>query len=338
LSQTKVTEGVAIIERNANLLAQLIKDLLDVSQILRGKLTLNISPVDLKTTISAALETVRLAAEAKSIQLYTVIGSNIGSVLGDITRLQQVVWNLLANAIKFTPNGGRVDIRLEKVGTSAQIQISDTGIGITPDFLPYVFDSFRQADSRSTRKFGGLGLGLAIVKHIVEMHGGTVTAQSSGEGQGSTFTVKLPLMQVRNQITQDIEQPQNPSELDGVKVLLVDDETDSRELAAFVLQTSGAEVTQAKSALAALQALMESKPDVLVLDIGMPEINGYMLLQQIRGLSPEEGGQTPAIALTAYAGQLDKEKAISAGFQAHLSKPVEPTDLVEVISKVLEER
>ncbi|BCL38601.1 response regulator [Nostoc sp. MS1] len=335
LSQTKIIEGVAIIERNANLLAQLIKDLLDVSQILRGKLTLNISPVDLKTTISAALETVRLAAEAKSIQLYSVVGLNIGSVLGDITRLQQVVWNLLANAVKFTPNGGRVEIRLSKVGTYAQIQISDTGIGIATDFLPYVFDSFRQADSRSTRNFGGLGLGLAIVKHIVEMHGGTVTAQSLGEGKGSTFTVKLPLMQVRNQITEDTAQPQNPAELDGVKVLLVDDETDSRELAAFVLQTSGAEVTQAKSALTALQALIESKPDVLVLDIGMPEINGYMLLQQIRSLSPEEGGQIPAIALTAYAGQLDKERAISEGFQAHLSKPVEPTELVEVIARVL---
>lgn len=335
LSQTKIAEGLTIIERNANLLAQLIKDLLDVSQILRGKLSLNISPVDLKTTISAALETVRLAAEAKTIQLHSVIESNTGAVLGDITRLQQVVWNLLTNAIKFTPNGGRVEIRLEKVGSDAQIQVTDTGMGITSEFLPYVFDSFRQADSRTTRQFGGLGLGLAIVKHIVEMHGGTVAAQSPGEGKGSTFTVKLPLMPVRSQIIPETEQPENPSELDGVRVLLVDDETDSRELAAFVLETSGAKVRDAKSAVEALQALMESKPDILVLDIGMPEINGYMLLQQIRSLSPEQGAQTPAIALTAYAGQLDKQKALSAGFQAHLSKPVEPTELVEVIGRVL---
>jgi PAS domain S-box-containing protein len=335
LSPAKITEGLTIIERNANSLAQLIKDLLDVSQILRGKLSLNISPVNLETTISAALETVRLAAEAKAIQLYSIITSNIGTVLGDITRLQQVVWNLLANAVKFTPNGGRVEIRLQKVGTYAQIQVSDTGIGITPDFLPHVFDSFRQADSRTTRRFGGLGLGLAIVKHIVEMHGGTVTAQSQGEGQGSTFTVRLPLMQVRSQITQDAEQPQNPLELNGVKVLLVDDEADSREMAAFVLETSGAKVTNTKSAHEALQALTTAKPDILVLDIGMPEINGYMLLQQIRSLSPQQGGKIPAIALTAYAGQLDKNKAISAGFQAHLSKPVEPTELVEVVAQVL---
>lgn len=318
LDAAKTAEALAIIERNAKLQAQLIEDLLDVSQILRGKLSLSISSVDLVSVISAALETVRLAAQAKAIEIHTVFEPNVGLILGDPTRLQQVVWNLLSNAIKFTPVGGRVQVRLSKdfltntqspnasflspVADCAQITVSDTGQGISQDFLPYVFDYFRQADSKTTRQVGGLGLGLAIVKHIVEMHGGTVSAHSAGEGQGATFIVKLPLMTAPSPPTKHKESSQSEkfSILKGVRVLVVDDEADSRELVAFVLQEHGAQVTTVTSALAALQAATNIKPDVLVLDIGMPQIDGYMLLRQIRSLSSKQGGNTPAIALTAY--------------------------------------
>ncbi|YAF98197.1 MAG: response regulator [Nodularia sp. CChRGM 3473] len=335
LDETKTKAALAIIERNATLQAQLIEDLLNVSQILQGKLSLNIYSVNLVSIISAALEIVQLAAEAKKIEIHTVLPENIGLVLGDPTRLQQVVWNLLANAVKFTPIGGRVEIRLEQVDTQAQIQVIDTGQGISSDFLPHVFDYFRQADSKTNRKFGGLGLGLAIVKHLVEMHGGTVWAESPGEGKGATFTVRLPLMTVQPQTIQITEQPSNRLDLSGIQVLVVDDEVDSRELVTFLLENHGARVVAVGSAFAAMKALVHSKPDVLVLDIGMPEIDGYMLLRQIRSLPPEQGGQIPAIALTAYAGELNQQQALKVGFQRHMAKPITPEKLLTIISQLV---
>jgi PAS domain S-box-containing protein len=335
LPQNKTSEALATIERNAKLQAQLIEDLLDLSQILRGKLSLNIAAVDLEPIIKAALDTVRLAAQAKLIQLETKLSPNIGKVLGDPVRLQQVVWNLLSNAVKFTAPGGRVEVRLEQVARQAQIQVLDTGQGISPDFLPYVFEYFRQADSQTTRKFGGLGLGLAIVKHLVELHGGTVWAASPGEGKGAIFTVRVPLITSQSEKSSSATQSDSYQDLNGIRVLIVDDEVDSREVVAFILHECGAEVTTVASAAAALPAFSQVKPDVLVCDIGMPEVDGYMLLRQIRNLPPEQGGQVPAIALTAYAGESDRQQALLAGFQNHVPKPVEPTQLVKLIANLV---
>ncbi|RCJ19135.1 hybrid sensor histidine kinase/response regulator [Nostoc sp. ATCC 43529] len=332
------------IERNAKLQAQLIEDLLDVSRILQGKLSLNTIPVNLTFTIKAALETVRLAAEAKSIQIETIFEPNLGQVLGDSARLQQVVWNLLANAIKFTPQGGRVKVRLERIEDGgegnlseyAQLTVSDTGRGISSDFLPYVFDYFRQADGTTTRKFGGLGLGLAIVHHLVELHGGTVAAASPGEGEGATFTVKLPLIAAAK-LNQDPTASDNRSHLNlnGLQALLVEDDTDSRELIAFLLEEYGVQVTQAYSASQALSSLGQAKFDLLISDIGMPDMDGYTLIRQIRKQSPDRGGEIPAIALTAYAGDSDKQKALAAGFQQHICKPIEPEVLMQAILTIL---
>jgi signal transduction histidine kinase/ActR/RegA family two-component response regulator len=330
----RTTEALATIERNAKLQAELIEDLLDVSRILRGKLSLNVTPVALTSTIQAAMETVRLAAEAKSIQMYTKLESEVGVVSGDASRLQQVVWNLLSNAIKFTPQGGRVDIRLERIGSQAQITVSDTGKGISVDFLPYVFDYFRQADATTTRKFGGLGLGLAIVRHLVELHGGTVQADSPGEGQGATFTVRLPLLLSQLQSDRCLDQSEPSLDLNGVEILVVDDDTDAREFVTFLLEQYGARVRAVSSASEALTALTQSVPDVLLSDIGMPDVDGYMLMQQVRTLPPEQGGQIPAIALTAYAGEINYQQAIAAGFQSHISKPVEPAELVAVVTSL----
>ncbi|MBW4454075.1 MAG: response regulator [Nostoc indistinguendum CM1-VF10] len=335
LNESKKTEAIAIIERNAKLLAQMIEDLLNISQILQGKLSLNIYSVDLVSIILLALESVQLAAQAKNIQLHSILTPNVCFVLGDPTRLQQVFWNLLFNAIKFTPAGGSVEVRLKQVDTQVQIQVTDTGQGISHDFLPYVFDKFRQADSKTTRSFGGLGMGLAIVKHLVELHGGQVWAESPGEGRGSTFTVRLPLMTMQTQTNTNIKELDNQLNLSGIRVLLVDDEVDSKELAYFILQEHGAEVISVGSPFEVISTLMDFQPDVLVLDIGMPEMDGYMLLEQIRSLPPEQGGQIPAIALTAYAGKVDKQQAISAGFQAHLPKPVDIAQLVKVIAELV---
>ncbi|MCC5641027.1 response regulator [Nostoc sp. CHAB 5844] len=335
LTEAKRAEALATIERNAKLQAQLIEDLLDISQILRGKLSLNIASVDLVSVISAALETVQLAAQAKAIQLQTTLSPNVGAVLGDPVRLQQVVWNLLSNAVKFTSSGGRVEVRLEQVGRQAQIQVIDTGQGISPEFLPYVFEYFRQADSQTTRRFGGLGLGLAIVKHLVELHGGAVWAASPGEGQGAIFTVRIPLINSQTQLSQNTQQSDIYQELTGIRILVVDDEVDSREVVAFMLKECGAEVIAVASAAEALSAFTQLRPDVLVFDIGMPDVDGYTLMRQIRSLPPEKGGQIPAIALTAYAGELNKEQALLAGFQMHSSKPVEPTELVKLITQLV---
>ncbi|MBE8985685.1 PAS domain S-box protein [Nostoc sp. LEGE 12450] len=336
---TKI-RALETIERNAKLQTQLIGDLLDVSRILQGKVRLNLYAVDLKIAIAGALETVRLAAEAKSIQIQTVLSNDIGKVLGDSDRLQQVMWNLLSNAVKFTPTEGRVEVRLEQVGLDAQIQVIDTGKGIIPEFLPYVFDYFRQADAKTTRVFGGLGLGLAIVRHLVELHGGTVQAESLGEGQGATFTVRLPLLKnselrVSSDEASQLELSTDDTLLAGVQILLVDDQADVREFFSFALEQYGATVTAVESAAEALEILMQSKPDILLSDIGMPLMDGYMLLREVRKLPPEQGGQIPAIALTAYAGEINYNQAMAAGFQKHLPKPVDPAELAAAIVNLI---
>ncbi|MEH2433676.1 MAG: PAS domain S-box protein [Nostoc sp.] len=369
--EATTTRALETIERNAKLQTQLIEDLLDVSRILQGKLSLNITPVNLETAIASAIETVRVAAQAKSINLrFTILDfglqnshrnldidfnkqpDNLKSqiqvalpasercdpkflVTGDSGRLQQVIWNLLSNAIKFTPPGGQIEISLECIGSQAELRVSDTGKGISPDFLPFVFDYFRQADGATTRKFGGLGLGLAIVRHIVELHGGTVKAESFGEEQGATFTVMLPLMKTHFNSHQIDRQLDDSPDLNGVKVLLVDDERDTRELIAFILEQSGAVVMQTASAMEALRIIPEFQPNLLLSDIGMPEVDGYMLMRRIRAMSPEQGGTIPAIALTAYAAEADSQQAIAAGFGQHITKPVEPAKLVRAIANLI---
>ncbi|MBD2387806.1 response regulator [Cylindrospermum sp. FACHB-282] len=335
LDEAKTKIALATIERNAKLQAELIEDLLDVSRILRGKLSLTSSPINLASTIKAAIETVRLATEAKSIRIETMLDSEVGLVSGDSTRLQQVMWNLLSNTVKFTPPGGRVEVRLEKADNQAQITISDSGMGISPEFLPHVFDYFRQADSTTTRQFGGLGLGLAIVRHLVELHGGTIEAESQGEGMGATFTVKLPLIPSVPTLNQDSQLSEPSLDLKGIHVLVVDDETDTRDFVAFLLEQAGARVIASASALEAFTVLTQSQPDVLLSDIGMPEMDGYMLMRQIRALPPEQGGQIPAIALTAYAGDFNHQQALQAGFQQHIAKPIEPEGLIRAISTLL---
>ncbi|BAZ29020.1 multi-sensor hybrid histidine kinase [Cylindrospermum sp. NIES-4074] len=338
--QEKTSQALATIERNAKLQVQLIEDLLDTSRILQGKLTLKIKNINLASTVLSALETMGLAIETKSIQVDTIFAPNVGIIVGDFTRLQQVVWNLLTNAVKFTPKGGKVEVRLGQADGYAQIIVSDSGQGINAEFLPYVFDYFQQADSSSARKFGGLGLGLAIVRNIVEMHGGTVKAESPGEGKGATFTVSLPLLQDENPNMPDKQNhssllASNSLPLAGVQVLIVEDDADSRDFVAFVLKQDGAEVIAVSSAFEALQVLTQTKPDVLVSDIGMPDIDGYTLIRQVRTLSPEEGGQIPAIALTAFARNYDEQQALSAGFQMHLSKPLNADKLVAAVVRLV---
>ncbi|MEG4279246.1 PAS domain S-box protein [Microcoleus sp. MON1_C1] len=335
LDATKTQQALETIERNAKLQAQLIEDLLDVSRILQGKMTLNVAPVNLAAMIEAALETVRLAAEAKHIQIQTTFNPISGTVSGDTNRLQQIVWNLLSNAVKFTPTGGRIDVQLEQVGMYAQIQVKDSGKGISPDFLPHVFDYFRQEDGTITRQFGGLGLGLAIVRHFTELHGGTVQADSLGQNLGATFTIRLPLNIVEPEPSSDDRHAESAADLAGVRVLVVDDDADMRELAAFTLMQSGAQVTTAASGVQALALLNQSVPDLLLCDIGMPEMDGYALIRQIRKWSPQQGGMIPAIALTAYAGEINQQQALAAGFQMHISKPVEPEELVKAIARLL---
>ena len=338
LTPQKQLYALETIERNAKLQTQLIEDLLDVSGILQGKVSLNIVPVDLVGAIGSAIETVRLSAEVKSIQICTQFAPDIGRVLGDARRLQQVVWNLLSNAVKFTSPSGKIAVKLDRIDTRAQITITDTGKGIEPDFLPYVFDYFRQADSTFTRKFGGLGLGLAIVRHLVELHGGTVKADSPGEGQGVTFTVRIPLMPVQPPTIPAETAPQESFNLSGIRVLAVDDDADARDLVVFLLEDCGASVTAVSNADDALAVLTQSVPDVLLSDIGMPDTDGYMLLRQVRALPPEQGGLVPAIALTAYAGEIDYRLALAAGFQRHLSKPLDPDQLVQAMLDLLVER
>ena len=336
-------EGLDAIERNARMLTHLVEDLLDISRIVSGTLRLDVRRVNLAEVIDAALAAVMPAADAKGIRIHKVLDSLVGPVSGDPARLQQIVWNLLTNAIKFTPKLGQVQVLLERVNSHVEISVIDTGQGIKPEFLPHVFERFRQADASTTRQHGGLGLGLSIVKHLVEMHGGTVRAKSPGEGQGATFTVMLPIMVVHRQDAgpervlpkepqaTELESPSDA--LAGVKVLVVDDEADARELVKRVLAESGAEVRIAAKVAEALPILDKFRPDVLVSDIGMPEEDGYDLIRQIRA-----GGRTarwlPAVALTAFARAEDRTRAMLAGFQTHVSKPVDPAELVAVVASL----
>lgn len=342
------------IERNAKLQTQLIEDLLDISRIIRGKLTLNPCPVNLISMVEGAVNTVALAADAKSIEVQFAIfdlgwetaefcqpGEVSGDreselnprflVSGDPGRLQQVIWNLLTNAIKFTPRGGRVEIRLQRVDSEVELAVTDTGIGIAANFLPYVFESFRQADATITRNHGGLGLGLSIVRQLVELHGGTVWAQSPGLDLGSTFTFRLPSIPVNSIARESAPVLASGGDLRGIKILVVDDEVDSREFMIFVLAESGAAVRAASSAAEAFEAAAEFVPDVLVSDIGMPEEDGYSLLLRLRSLATQRGGKLRAIALTAYARDEDRDRAFAAGFDRHLTKPVLPDVLVEAV-------
>lgn len=335
LSPEKAAIALETIGRNAKLQARLIEDLLDISRIVGGKLTLNPTETDPKAIVLAAINTVSLAAEAKHIQIKTEIAAEIGQILGDAGRLQQVVWNLLSNAVKFTSEGGRVEVTLTQEARDrsdfATIIVRDTGKGIAAEFLPRVFDRFWQEDSTNTRQFGGLGLGLAISRQIVELHGGTITAESAGEQQGATFTVRLPLCDPSSVSVVKRSHSEEDSTLAGLRVLVIDDSCDSREFAAFVLNEAGADVTAVDSAKAALDVVAQDSPDVIVCDIGMPEMNGYELIQQIRSRPVEQGGEVVAIALTSYASDEDEKRAVEAGFQQHVSKPIEPEQLIETI-------
>jgi PAS domain S-box-containing protein len=338
-------KAIETIERNARSQSQLIDDLLDVSRIITGKLRIDVRPVDPNTFIESAVEAVRPAAEAKGVRVQRIMDTGVATVSGDPVRLQQVVWNLLSNAIKFTPRGGRVQVRLERVNSHVEISVSDNGAGIAPEFLPYVFDRFRQADQRTTRQHGGLGLGLAIVRHLVELHGGTVRAESPGEGQGSTFMVLLPVAPVYRSINKEervhsaardtLPSYGCPDRLDGLRVLAVDDEADTRELLKAGLGQCGAEVTAVGSAAEALEAMVAAVPDLLISDIGMPGEDGYELIRRVRALTVEGGGKVPAIALTAYARVEDRMQALRAGYQMHVPKPVELAELVAVAASLM---
>ncbi|MBV6624364.1 MAG: PAS domain S-box protein [Rivularia sp. (in: Bacteria)] len=333
VNSKKTKAALETIERNAKLQTQLIDDLLDISKILRGKLSLNEASVHLTTVIEAALETVRLAAETKSITIHTAKVSEVGIVNGDAGRLQQVVWNLLSNAVKFTPSGGHIWIELTQTQNHACIQVKDNGKGINRNFLPYLFEHFRQEDSATTRKFGGLGLGLAIVRQIVELHGGTVEADSAGEGQGAIFTVKIPTLSPVSSTSVLLEPNQSLSNFNGINILVVDDEVDSLELIAFVLQQQGATVTTAASASEALEIITKFTPDLIISDIGMPQTNGYQLIERIKTL--DKFKSIPAIAVTAYAGEVNQQQAFFAGFQRHISKPININTIIDVVADLI---
>jgi PAS domain S-box-containing protein len=347
--QATLHRALETIERNAKLQTQLIEDLLDVSRIIQGKLTLRPVKTNLVTIIEAAIETVRLAASTKKIDLQFDLdpANRLFQVKGDPSRLQQVVWNLLSNAIKFTPQSGRVEIQLEGVEDSssyAKITVSDTGIGINPNFIPYIFDSFRQADGSTTRQYGGLGLGLAIARQLVELHGGTISVTSPGQGQGATFIVKIPLIEESRELQQSStsvssvrdEKKDTYFPLKGVRVLVVDDSPDSLDLLVMILEAYGAIATAVDSAASAIEVLSSFKPDILVSDIGMPEEDGYSLIRRIRQLPPQNGGQIPAIALTAYASDKDRNEAMLAGFQKHFAKPVAPEEFAIGVAELVE--
>jgi PAS domain S-box-containing protein len=344
LSDQNAAKALETIERNARAQAQLIDDLLDVSRIITGKLRMDVRPADPKSFIDAAVESVRPAAEAKGVRVQKVIDTGPVSIPGDPVRLQQIVWNLLSNAIKFTPRGGRVQIRSERVNSHLEIVVSDTGQGIPPDFLPHVFDRFRQADQRASRQHGGLGLGLSIVRHLVELHGGTVSASSAGEGQGATFTVMLPITPLYkvdssgdrvHPAARDLLPAHDTTDrLDGLRILVVDDEPDTRELLKQGLEYCGAVVRVASCAAEAIDELVASIPDILISDVGMPGTDGYDLVRQVRGLPPEKGGKVAAIALTAYTRTEDRLHALRAGYDMHVPKPVELAELCAVVATV----
>jgi hypothetical protein len=337
-----VLKGAQVIERNVKVQVRIIEDLLDVSKIVSGNLRLDAQPVELIPMIEAAIESVQPAADIRGVRLARALDVETAAVLGDATRLQQVVWNLLTNAIKFTPQGGRVDVRLSRVPAGVEITVADTGEGIDPGFLPHVFDRLRQGDGSTTRRHSGLGLGLSIVKHLVELHGGQVTAESAGRGQGATFRVTLPVAALpagsasgeRRTAAGAPPQPTAGVRLDGVDVLLVEDEADARELMQQVLADAGAQVRVAGSAAEALQAWSARRPAVLISDIGMPGEDGYALVGRIRRQEPDSE-RVPAIALTAFARAEDRRRALLAGYQSHLAKPVEPADLLAAVASLL---
>jgi PAS domain S-box-containing protein len=339
-------QAVETIERNARAQTQLIEDLLDVSRIITGRMRLDVQPVEVPVVIQAAVDAIRPAADAKEIHLQVLLDPRAGPVSGDASRLQQIVWNLLSNAVKFTPKGGKVQVRLERINSHIEITVGDTGKGISSEFLPYVFDRFRQADSSFTRAHGGLGLGLAIVRQLVELHGGTVEAQSAGEGRGATFIVNLPVA-----ISNDLAfyraatfetqgqgfippPPDYASRLEGLRLLIIDDEPDARQLLVSILRECGAEAQATGSAAEGLEELARWKPDVLISDIEMPYEDGYSLITKVRALMNEDGGQIPAIALTAHVRDEDRLRALSSGFDAHVSKPMEPVELVTIIANL----
>ncbi len=339
LDPEKTARALEIVERNAQVQTQLIEDLLDVSRIIRGQLRLNVRPVDLQSIIEAALDTIQPAAEAKQIQVEARLSSVEGLVKGDPDRLQQIVWNLLSNAIKFTPARGRVSVHLEWLDRAVQVRVKDSGKGLPPEDVPYVFERFRQVEGSTTRSHGGLGLGLAIVRHLVELHGGTVWCKSAGAGRGATFTVQLPSLtdgedsSANAQAAADSSPPAPPeAPLAGLEVLVVEDELDSLEFIRVMLEDVGARVTTARSVPEALQVLARSQPDVLVSDIGMPGEDGYALIRQVRNSTQKHSNRLPAVALTAYARTEDRQQALEAGFQMHLAKPIEPDDLIEAIA------
>jgi PAS domain S-box-containing protein len=334
------SSAVETIERNARSQAQLIEDLLDVSRITSGKLRLEVGPADLISVIKSAIESIRHAADAKEIQLQMILDPAVSPYHGDAGRLQQVIWNLLSNAVKFTPKGGLVQVRLDRADSKAAIMVSDTGEGISPDFLPYVFDRFQQADGSITRKHGGLGLGLAIARHIIEMHGGTITAESAGPGKGARFTVSLPLIAVRkaekrcpeDSAPAEVDSASPPQVLSRLRILAVDDEPDTRAMLESVLEQYGADVITASTAGEAADLLPGFRPDILVCDIGMPGEDGFSLIRRVRALGPEQGGNTPAIALTGYVRVEERMRALDAGYQMFVPKPVEGDELVSIIA------
>ncbi len=343
-SPEELTDGLDTIERNARAQAQIIADILDMSSIVAGKIRIAVQPLDLASVIRGAIETARPAAAAKQIQLDANLDSSPFRIGGDPNRLQQVFWNLLSNAVKFTPKGGRVTINLERVDSRLEASITDTGIGIKADFLPFVFDRFRQADASPSRPHGGLGLGLSIVKQLIELHGGTIVGKSGGAGQGATFVVSLPLTAVQASAEPESDRAADPllrsrfsaflaeGGIKGVKVLVVDDDPDARALVKRLLEDHGASVTTAASVSDGIACLMSEPPDVLVSDIGMPNEDGYSFIRRVRELPPEKGGAVRALALTAYARLEDRDRSILAGFQMHMSKPVDPAELIAMVA------
>jgi PAS domain S-box-containing protein len=344
LTPPNAERAVETIYRNARSQAQLVSDLLDVSRIISGKLRLDVRTVDLISIVTAALDSIRPAAEAKEIRVQTVLDSATGPISGDSDRLQQIVWNLLTNAVKFTPTGGRIQVKVHRLDSNVEIVVSDTGVGINKEFLPYVFDRFRQADASTTRVHGGLGLGLSIVHQLVDLHGGSVSVNSEGEGQGATFTILLPFVSSANDQkeveaaspvqTDEVVGLEGLPSLEGLTVLVVDDEADTRELIREVLKECGSEVILSRSAAEALEAIEKYKPDILISDLGMPDEDGYSLITKIRALPPERGGHIPAAALTAYARAEDRMRVLRSGFQFHLPKPVDSAELVTVVASL----
>jgi CheY-like chemotaxis protein/anti-sigma regulatory factor (Ser/Thr protein kinase) len=316
--------------------AQLIDDLLDVSRIVSGKLNLDVRPLDICSVTRASITVVRPAADAKNITLDYLAEARVGAISADSARLQQIVWNLLSNAVKFTPHGGKITIRISQEGSNAKVTVSDTGQGIDAEFLPRVFDRFRQADSSTTRSFGGLGLGLAIVRHLVELHGGTVSAESEGVGKGATFSATFPLLSDRaDSITNSADATASEiHSLEGLRVLLVDDEPEAREIISTLIGRTGAEVKTCISASEALMKLSEWRPDVILSDIAMPEEDGYTFIGKVRSLPRDKGGETPAAALSAYARDEDRAQALAAGYQMHIAKPIGANQLVTMVAKL----